>query len=243
MLLFSHTLRRYVWALPATFVVGFLVTMLWVPQPPIVPYPATGFIGCLEMILPVLLALPLSFLLHNKSTIELALVHGVGTLRLFAVHFASAMLPIITAIAALLLCYRYEPLPEDRVAQLTIPLHIPETLRLHMLLSLLVTLLFFVSLVVFLRVALRNCYVPIVAVLLTFTLFYEHSRSLRTGSVERLSGALFDPYISTYILGDTVPRAHGYGALWSCNRLLFFGIAAVLLAMAALILRREKMHE
>ena len=243
MLLFSRTLRRYLWAFPATFIVGCVVTMLWMPQSPIVPYPTSGFIGGLEMILPVLLSLPLSFLLYNKSTIELALVHGVRTLRLFAVHFLSALLPVLTAIVVMMLCYRYEPLSRENEARLTMPLYIPETLRLHMLFSAVVTLLFFVSLVVFLRVALRNCYVPIVAVLLAFTTFYEYSRPLRTGTVDQLSGALFDPYISTYIIGDRVPRAYGYGALWTYNRLLFLGISFALLGAAALILRREKMHE
>ena len=120
---------------------------------------------------------------------------------------------------------------------------LPDTLRLHMFLSVAVSVLFFASLVFFLRVALRNCYVPMVGVLLTFTLFYERSRSLRMRGLGALRGALFDPYISSYILGDALPQQYGFGSLWSANRLLFFDLSLVLLFAAALILRHEKMHE
>ena len=85
--------------------------------------------------------------------------------------------------------------------------------------------------------------VPMVGVLLTFTLFYERSRSLRMRGLGALRGALFDPYISSYIIGDALPQQYGFGALWSANRLLFFDISLILLFASALILRRERMHE
>ena len=89
----------------------------------------------------------------------------------------------------------------------------------------------------------KNCFVPIFGVLLTFTLFYERSRALRMSGIRALKGALFDPYISTYLLGDAVPLRYGYGYLWSANRLLFFNLSLILLVATALILRRERLHE
>ena len=243
MLLFSYTVKRYAWVFPSVLLIASVITLLWVPQPAIVPFPQNGFIGNLEIILPVLITLPLSFLLHDKSSIELALVHGLDTLHLFLVHLLSILLWFELALGVVLFCYRSAPLTEDQTRRMTLLLALPDTLRLHMLLSAAVTLLFFVALVFFLRVALRNCYVPMVGVLLTFTLFYDRSRALRMSGIRALKGALYDPYISTYILGDAVPLRYGYGYLWSANRLLFFNLSMILLVATALILRRERMHE
>ena len=243
MLLFSYTVKRYAWVFPAVFLASAVVTLLWVPQPAIVPFPWNGFIGNLEIILPMLIALPLSFLLHDKSSIELALVHGLDTLHLFFTHLLSALFWMQLALGAVVLCYRTAPLTEDQLAQMTIPPLLPDTLRLHMFLSAAVSVLFFASLVVFLRVLMKNCFVPIFGVLLTFTLFYERSRSLRMRGLHALRGALFDPYISSYIIGDALPQQYGFGALWSANRLLFFNLSMILLVATALILRRERMHE
>lgn len=243
MLLFSHTLKRYVWVLPATFFTAAIVSLLWMPQPALLPFPMLGFVGALETVLPVLISLPLSFIVYDKSSIELALAHGLDTLYLFFTHLLSALFWLQLALGAVVLCYRTAPLTEDQLAQMTIPPLLPDTLRLHMFLSAAVSVLFFASLVFFLRVALRNCYVPMVGVLLTFTLFYERSRSLRMRGLHALRGALFDPYISSYIIGDALPQQYGFGALWSANRLLFFDISLILLFASALILRRERMHE
>ena len=243
MLLFSHTLKRYVWVLPATFFTAAIVSLLWIPQPALLPFPMNGFVGALETVLPVLISLPLSFLVYDKSSIELALVHGLDTLQLFFTHLLSALFWIQLSLGAVVLCYRTAPLTEDQLAQMTIPPLLPDTLRMHMFISIIVSVLFFASLVFFLRVALRNCYVPMVGVLLTFTLFYERSRSLRMRGLGALRGALFDPYISSYIIGDALPQQYGFGTLWSANRLLFFDISLILLFASALILRRERMHE
>ena len=243
MLLFSYTVKRYAWVFPAVFLASAVITLLWVPQPAIVPFPRNGFISNLEIILPMLIALPLSFLLHDKSSIELALVHGLDTLTLFGMHVLSVLFWMTTAFGAVVSCYRVEALTDEQQAALALPLILPQTLRFHIFLSVVVSALFFASLVVFLRVLMKNCFVPIFGVLLTFTLFYERSRALRMSGIRALKGALFDPYISTYVLGDTVPLQYGYGYLWSANRLLFFNISLILLVATALILRRERMHE
>ena len=236
MLLFSYTLKRYVWVFPLTFVTAAIVSLLWLPRPVILPFPLVGFVGALEAVLPVIISLPLSFLVHDKSSIELALVHGLDTLHLFFTHLLSALFWIQLAFGAVVLCYRAAPMTEDQLAQMTIPPLLPDTLRMHMFISIIVSVLFFASLVFFLRVVLRNCYVPMVGVLLTFTLFYERSRSLRMRGLHALRGALFDPYISSYIIGDRVPIKYGFGSL-------FFDISLILLFASALILRRERMHE
>ena len=243
MLLFSYTLRRNAWSLIAFFLVGAALSMLWMPQAAIMPYPSIGMMGRMELYLPLLFSLPLSFLLHDKSTIELSLVQGVRTLRLFAVHFFSLLIWMYTALLVIVLSYRSAPLSEEQMASTSLPIHIPEQLKLYMLASVAVTLLFFCAIVVFLRVLLRNCYAPVGIVLFVFTMFYERSRSLRRGGTDGLGRALFDPFISCYLLGDRVPAAEGFGHLWSGNRLLFLSFAFVLLAATALLLRRERLHE
>lgn len=243
MLLFGYTLRRYAPAFPLVFVVSAVLCMLWLPSPAIVPYPSTGAVGGLEMALPVLLCLPLSFLLHDKAVIELSLVHGVSTLRLFMAYLCAALTWSVGGLVAVVLCLRFTPLDEQQIKSLAYPPHIPDGVRWYVLLSALITLLFFVSVLMLLRVALRNCYVPIVVVLLMFTVFYDRSKDLRMGGPDGMGTALFDPYMSTYVIGDAVPLQYGYGHLWTANRVLFLGLALVFFLISILLLRRERMHE
>ncbi len=242
MLLFSYTLRRYAPILAVVLLLAAVVTFVWLPQPLIVPFPQQGVIDRLEMLLPVLLTLPFSFLLHEKSTVELALLHGVSTVRLYLTHVLAVLVWVLVGAGVTLLLIRYEPLTAEVSAQAAVPIVIPQAYRLLMTASAAVTLLFFISLVLLIRVALRSCYVPIGLVLLSFTLFYEQSRSIRSGLAPLWRG-LFDPFISGYLLGDSVPLSLGVGRLWTANRLLFLDLSLLFFVLSALILRRERMHE
>lgn len=243
MLLFGYTLRRYAPAFPLVFAVSAVLCMLWLPYPAIVPYPSTNAVGALEMALPIMLCLPLSFLLHDKSVIELSLVHGVSTLRIFLAHLGAALTWSASGLLAVVLCLRFSPLNEQQIKSLAFPPLIPEGVRWYILLSTLITLLFFVSVVMLVRVAMRNCYVPIFVVLLMFTVFYDRSRDLRMGGPDGMGRALLDPYMSTYVIGDAVPLQYGYGHLWTANRALFLGLTLIFFLISILLLRRERMHE
>jgi hypothetical protein len=130
----------------------------------------------------------------------------------------------------------------DPNAKLIFPIVIPEGYRWYMLLSLAVTLLFFTALFLFFRVVTRNCYLPVGLGLFVFLFFKERSQDIQTAALgpER---ALFDPFISCYFLGNSVPASLSLPHLWTLNRLLFLDLGLLLLVVSCLLLRREKLHE
>ena len=120
-----------------------------------------------------------------------------------------------------------------------------------MLISIFVSLLFFAALFLFLRMLLRNCYIPMV---LDFGLWgglCGISYGIRQGQYS-LTKCWMDPFISAYFVGDTVPNqmAEKYTEdlssltnAWTYPRLMFFGLAILLLVATWLLLRREKLHQ
>ncbi|MBO5981922.1 MAG: hypothetical protein J6Q24_05700 [Clostridia bacterium] len=112
-----------------------------------------------------------------------------------------------------------------------------------MAISAFVTVLFFASLFLFTRVATKNCYAPVGLGILAFTIFNNMNTNIHSG-YEDIRKCLIDPFLSNYFLGDTVlTEYYRVGPLWTYNRLLFFGLAVVMLVVTYLLLRREKLHQ
>ena len=211
-----------------------------------------SFFSSTELIVPFLVLLPVSFLLYNNYEIELALINGVTTMKLMLCKFfatvVATVLPIFAVILPVQAKYYFAP-PEE----ITIPIYVPENFKLYLLLSAFVTTLFFASLFLLLRVVLRNCYAPVGLAILVFSYFQTRSQNINYLSLP-FSQALFDPFITRYLIGDAVANAgftveatgqvvDPFPHLWTYNRLLFVGLAVVILAVTCILLRREKLHE
>jgi len=93
----------------------------------------------------------------------------------------------------------------------------------------------------FLRVLTRNCFVPVGLSMFMYVLFSNNNVQLHNGQVD-IRRAVFDPFISNYLLGDTVTQKV-FKNLWTTNRIFFFGVGVILLVLSCLILNREKQHE
>ena len=212
---------------------------VWYPQPLIVPLPGSAFIDFTELVAPVLLFIPISFLYYDNYELELSLVCGVRTrtmfLTKFFAYFTYAMIPMF----GMILAYRY--IPYDGTNKIRIPIYIPENYKVYMAVSVFVTMFFFAALMLFLRVLTRNCFVPVGLSMFVYVLFTGNNQQIHYGQVD-IRRAVFDPFISNYLLGDTV-TAKVFPHMWTINRLLFFGIGAVLLVLSCIILNREKQHE
>ena len=75
------------------------------------------------------------------------------------------------------------------------------------------------------------------------TLLDSLNKRIHSGS-EDIRHCLYDPFISNYFMGDTVlTEYYRVGPLWTYNRLLFFGLAVVMLVATFFLLRREKLHQ
>lgn len=209
------------------------------------------FMSC-ELLVPFLVLLPVSFLLYDNYEIELGLINGVSTLKLALCKFFSTVIATLIPLVASCLLVRSK-VYWCKPSNIIIPLTVPENFKIYLLLSAFVTVLFFASLFLLLRVALRNCYAPVGLGILVFSYFQTRSQNINNLSLP-FSQALFDPFITRYLIGDAVANegftveATGqvvdpFPHLWTYNRLLFFGLAVVILAVACILLKREKLHE
>ena len=244
----KRTLKSY---LPLLLIaVGYMLfsSNIWVPQPVLAPYPHHSLVDVTEMVAPAVLLLALSFMLHDRFEIELSLVCGVKTSRLAASKALPIFLYTLVATCLMILCHRHQPYSGN--SKIRIPLYVPDNYKVLMMISIFVSLLFFAALFLFLRVLLRNCYIPMV---LDFGLWGGMcgiSYGIRQGQYS-LTKCWMDPFISAYFVGDTVPNqmAEKYTDLtsltnaWTYNRLMFFGLAILLLVATWLLLRREKLHQ
>ncbi|MBQ7673163.1 MAG: hypothetical protein IJT36_01360 [Alphaproteobacteria bacterium] len=235
--------------IPATVALILFSTYLWNPSYLIAPPPYTGFAFQLEAALAVLLIVFYSFILTNRFEIELGLVNGYGTLKLaltkaFPIFVYSAAVTI-----AAVLVYQYQPFDAGLVSKIRIPIYVPDDFRVYMLISALVTVVFFSSLYFFIRVIMRNCFLPIIPDLLILSLFMGLNESVIKGTADiRLS--LLDPFITAFFVGNTVPNeiVDTYPEMsllrnaWTVNRLIFFFLSLLLLAATIFLLRREKLH-
>ncbi|MBO5110834.1 MAG: hypothetical protein J6D21_08985 [Clostridia bacterium] len=230
--------------------VGYMLfsSNIWLPQPVIMPLPHHGLAEVTEMVAPAVLLLALSFLLYNRYEIELALVCGVKTARLAFVKTIPILTYTFVAAGCMILCHRSQPYSGG--GKIHIPIYVPENYKLLMIVSICVSLLFFAALFLFLRVLMRNCYIPMALGFGFWGGMSGISYGIRQGQYSPTK-CWMDPFISTYFIGDTIPNAMAeqYTDLtsltnaWTYNRLMFFGLAVVLLVATWLLLRREKLHE
>ncbi len=220
-----------------------IASRVWEPQALITALPQKGFIDYTELLVPVLSLIPVSFILTDNYEIELGLVCGKKTTRLVFGSFFSIVSYQLISLVAIIVAYRYRAYTPINQEAIKIPIIIPEYYKLYMIISALVSILFFSSLYLLFRVATRNCYVPIGLGLLIYTVFNTFNYNIHNG-FENIKNALFDPFISNYFIGDKVPiEYYRVGPLWTYNRLLFFGLAVVMLAVTYVLLRREKLHQ
>lgn len=218
---------------------------VWQPMNLIVPLPLIGFIDLTELISPLLVLIPISFLLYNNYEIELSLTCGVSTVKLLFTKYVTVLLYTLLPLYLMIWQYKYLPYEHSAQDKIRIPIFIPENYKVYMLISVTVTVLFFSALVLFLRVLMRNCFTPTAIGMLAHATFSSFNYTLHNGMAD-IRGALYDPFLSNYFLGDEVPNMYkldGMHNLWTYNRLLFFGLAVVLLVITYLLLRREKLHE
>lgn len=245
----KRSLKGYLFVIPASIAFLLMATNVWLPQPVIVPLPDLGFVDCTESSVPAVLLILFSFLLYDGYEIELGLVCGVRTTRLAMIKAIPAFLYTVITTWVIILCHRYEPFDPGQY-RIRIPMYVPENYKVYLLLSAFVTLLFFAALFFFIRVLTRNCFLPVGVGLFVWLALYSISMDVRAGEVNVVK-ILLDPFISTYFIGNTIPNEMaakyndltGLANAWTYNRLLFLGLAIVLLVATWLLLRREKLHE
>ena len=243
-----RSLKKSIFILPFTFLFLAFSSYVWLPGPLITPYELFGFFDYTEMGLPTVLIALCCFILPNKYEIELSLVCGTKTTKLF---FAKAI-PVLlyTLIPMYILLWVYRFIPYEGTYKPRIPINIPENFKIYAAVSIFVTTFFFFSLFCFLRVIMRNCYAPIFLCMFANKYFYDLSKQIQKGA-EDIRKSLVNPFISNYMLGDTVPNAYAEQMegmeimrnAWTYNRIGFFVLGVVLLVVTYLLLRREKLHK
>lgn len=188
-----------------------------------------------------------AFILPERFEIELSLTCGVRTSHLFLSKAVPLLICSFLPMLATVLVYTY--VPYDRKVYSRIQIFVPDNYKVYVIASVAVTVLLVFSLICFLRVLFRNCYIPIIGGLFFHCLAAGLNIAIRNGG-KPIKSCIFDPFISNYILGDTVPSniAAQLPELgisphaWTYNRLLFLGISIVLLVATYVLLRREKLH-
>ncbi len=245
--MFIRSLRR---SYPLLIVVTLLLvyfTYYYVEGPLIVPPKELGFIDRTEICLTVIMIPIFAFLLPNKFEIELSLTCGMSTSKLFLSKAITSF--VYTAIPAFVFVFLYRYIPYDGKNKTVFAIYVPEDYRLHMVVSMAVTLLFFFALICFVRVLSRNCYTPILVGLFVHFTASANCKSIQAGGTA-VKKCIFDPFISVYFMGDDIPNLiveqhPQLGVIhnaWTYNRLIFFGISVVLLIATYIMLRREKLH-
>lgn len=214
---------------------------------------AFTFIEITESVFPILLVPLCAFILYDKTEIELSLVHGTRTAKLFFSKLVPMMvytaLPIIAFLAIFpggsTVKINYDLVLKDS----TIQEYIPADFKLCIALSVLVTLTFFFALFSFIRVITRNCYITM---LTGFGVGIGISgiRGVVCSWKVPFTCCMFDPMIDTYFIGNELPLAYaekypdlaGMTNIWTYNRLLFVGVSLLLFFITYLVLRYEKLH-
>ena len=242
-MLFRRSLRNTFYYIFVCAAVLLFSSHVWHPQHLLAPLPDPGFIDFTELVAPVLLFIPISFMYHDSFEIELSLVCGVRTRKLFLGKFFAILIYAIVVMIGIILAYRY--IPYSGSARIRIPIYIPENYKLYMIASAIVTMFFFAAFTLLLRVATRNFYVPIGINMFVYIFFTTTNTSIHSRQIDIKFG-LFDPFISNYLLGDEVTKANFeglYAHMWTANRILFFALGLVMVIISCIILNREKQHE
>ena len=213
---------------------------------------AYKFINAAEMVFPILLILVASFVLYDKNEIELALVNGTKTTKLFFTHLVPfityTMLPSVI-FALIFKSHTDGEFDPSSVTMMSIPEYIPDNYKLLMTVSLVITIVFFYALYSLIRVITRNCFIPMFLGFGLVTVFTGFSAAVQAMKIP-MTCSFFDPLINSYFIGDTIPNAYaekypelvGMAQIWTYNRLFFVFLSALLFFITYLILRREKLH-
>lgn len=241
-------LRRFLWRYKTLIVILFplliFITRVWQPQYLIVPKPLVGFVEYTELSIPLMLLLPISFLLHNRFEIELGLVCGISTNKLIFSKFVPIWLYSIVSHLAVIILYRYKPFSAFDQYRPIIPIFVPDNFKLYLIISAIVTVSFFSSLFLLFRVLSRNMYIAVCLGLFVYIGFQSLNTSISNGIID-IRQALFDPFVSTYFVGNEVPNAISsisVNNLWTLNRIIFLVIASINILLSYLFLRAEKLH-
>lgn len=237
-----RSFRKTLWAFPATVLLLYAASHLWAKVPLITAPPEMGFCDLFEPLLPLILLPSVAFLLYDRHEIEMSLTCGTSTLRLFCTKAAPFFTYTLTSALLVLALANYESYGWQETQHCIIPLYIPSSYRILLLCSSVVTVLFFFALYSFFRVATKNCYASLALGLMIYYAFYNLNVSLRGGTAD-IRYSLLDPFLCNYFIGDTVPSDYyGIGNLWTSNRLLFLGLAIVMLVITNFLLKRERLH-
>lgn len=241
-MLFLRSLWKNKYYLFLSVILLIVVSRVWEASPLIAALPEKGFIDYTELFVPFLLILPISFLLYDNYEIELGLVCGVKTVKLMMTKFISILLYTLIPMSLLVLLYKYTEFIPNGQTKIRIPIYIPENYKLYMFCSAFVTVLFFASLFLFIRIITKNCYAPVGLGILVYTIFNTLNTNIHSG-YEDIRKCIMDPFLSNYFLGDKVlTEYYQVGPLWTYNRLLFLGLGVLMFVGSYLLLRREKLH-
>lgn len=243
-----RTFKYSLWYFPVCLAVLCFTSYIWYPGYLIVPPNLMGFFEYVELTVPLLLVAFCSFTLNNRYEIELSLVCGTSTAKLFF----SKVIPIFfyTLTPAFIVLALFKFIPYDGTARARIPIFVPENFRVYAAISIFVTVFFFFALMCFLRVISRNCYVTLFPAMFLVVYFSDMSNQIKKGVLD-VKLSLVNPFISMYMLGDTVPNAYADQVdgmeimrnAWTYNRIGFFVVGVILLAMTYILLKSEKLHQ
>ncbi len=244
----KKTFVSSLYVIPATVAVLLFATHVWFPEYLITPPQLSGFADQIEFSTAMICVIFFSFILPNRFEIELGLVNGYGTLKLALTKALPVFVYTVAAALSFVAVYRYTPFDLDGY-KTYIPIVVPDDWRVYVFLSVFVTALFFSTVCFFLRILMRNCYLPIIGDLLIISLLMNNSEGIRKGTSD-IRTCLFDPFITTYFVGNSLPNdisaeVEGYAILknaWTYNRLIFLALSAALIAATVFLLRREKLH-
>ncbi len=242
-MLLNRAMRKNTLFFVLATVVLFAASHVWTDFPLIAVPPEIGFCNQFEPLLPPLLLLPIAFLLYDPYEIELGLVCGVKTSRLMLASWSAYTVYALLGALIVLACNPYSESGLLTKDAFIIPLYVPAQYKLYLSVSAVVTVLFFASLFLFLRVLTKNCYAPMGLGFAVYLYFFYQNASLRNGETD-IRMCLLDPFLSDYFLGDKVlTEYYKLAPMWTYNRILFFGLAAGMLVIAFVLLRGEKLHQ
>ncbi len=241
MLLFKHFLKKYSPWLILCVAVLLGVTRVWEELPP----PQLRFTLTLESVASAFAVVPIAFILYEPTEIELGLACGIRTARFAYTRFLPCLLYTLVPATVIAACCNYVPKITDPEYVGIIPIYVPDNYRVYLALSAAVTVLFFAALTLFLRVALRNCYVAGSAGLIAVVIMNSTASYVTAGALHPALSYV-NPFLTSYLIGNHIGNLFpqiGLQNVWTINRLSFFLLSLLLLSGSYVLLRREKLHE
>lgn len=242
--LIKYSLKHTYFCFPIALV-ALAVTMGKLEHLPLMAPSLGGLVGCLENTSAVAMIAFVAFMFNSRYEIELSLVCGVKTTRLFLTRLTFSVLYTIAAMFIILGLYEYIPYP-GMLAAGQVRFYAPPDYKLYVAVSMVITVLFFTAVTAFLRAVFRNCHLAFFGGIIIHSVCYDINKSIDFGFAP-ITKSRIDPFMSSYILGDEIPRTEVSLGLspnaWTYNRLLFLGLTVVLFVTTYLLLRRENLHK